>query len=191
MEIICPIEFYEIWKPVNIDGVIKNYYFVSSFGRVKNIKDQILKPQMINSGYLVYKLYTGNNSSYGSRYKTVLAHRLVKETFQPIFNSDQMTVNHDNLDKTNNFLYNLTWMSQYANNMHKQEALHLYGSNNYQAAFTKDQLKIIMCELNKGTRYKDILSIIGIEDTPNNRDYIGNIKRGKTYQKEIRDILNE
>lgn len=32
MQTICPIEFYEIWKPVNIDGVIKNYYFVSSFG---------------------------------------------------------------------------------------------------------------------------------------------------------------
>lgn len=187
---ICPIVFEE-WKFVNDARVIPNYYEVSTFGRVRNPQGQILKSYLINSGYYVYKLFSKPDDKHKNRYKTVLAHRLVKETFDPVENQNELTVNHDDLIKAHNFLYNLSWMTQAENNLHKINNLHVYGSKNYQAAFTREQLRIIVSELEKGTKYKDILIKLGIDPNANNQDYIGNIKRGKTYQKEIRDIINE
>lgn len=166
--------------------MVPNYYLVNNFGEVKNIKGQYLKPILINSGYLVYALYTGRSNP---KYKRVLAHRLVKMYFDPIENPEDYTVNHDDMDKLNNWEDNLTWMTQSENNMERERNYHLYGTGNYHAAFNLSQLKIILEELDKGTRYKDILNIIGVEDTENNRDYIGNIKRGRTYQREIQ-LLN-
>ena len=110
--------------------------------------------------------------------------------FDPIENYNNLTVNHDDLMKFNNYINNLTWMTPSENNNHIQENLRLYGSNNYKATFTRDQLIVIINELSKNTPYSEILTILNLPNTDNNRDYIGNIKRGKTYQKEIRDILN-
>ena len=179
-----PIAFEE-WKYVDIEGVVKNYYLINNFGIIINIKGQILKPQLVNSGYYTYRLYTGTIP----KYKTVLIHRLVMMTFHPIPNPNLYTVNHDNRDVSQNMDYNLSWMLQSENNSEKEKNSHYFGTNNYRATFNIQQLKIIVNELEKGTKYKDILNIIGIEDTPNNRDYIGNIKRGKTYQREI-ELLN-
>ena len=188
MQIIQPI-YFEEWRIVDIEGVVKDYYYVSNCGRVKNIKGQFIKPDLINSGYLVYRLYNGNK--YPPKYKHVLAHRLVMMIFHPVENQDQLTVNHKDTDKFNNFDRNLEWMINADNNMHGVLAHHLYGVNMYNSLFNRDQLKIIYYELQKGTSYKDILGLIGMEDTENYRDYIGNIKRGKTYQREIAEIINE
>ena len=171
-----------------MEGIIKNYYWVSNCGQVKNKDGLILKPMLINSGYYVYRLYTGNLT--GKRYKAILAHRLVKLFFDPIPNPELYTVNHDDLDKSNNFDYNLSWMTQSENNRHKSINLPSDGIYNYHASFNNEQLRIIVYELNKGTSYSDILNILGIENNDNNRDYIGNIKRGKTYKREIERIKN-
>lgn len=179
-----PIIFEE-WRLVNLPDVVKNYYWISNLGRLKNKKGDIIKPQLINTGYYTYRLYTGNSNK---KYKHVLAHRLVKLFFDPIPNPSDFTVNHEDLNKTNNYEWNLTWMTQAENNLHKESNYHLYGVNVYNATFSLEQLKIIINELQKGTSYKEILRLIGLEDTDNNRDYIGNIKRGKTYQREIQNI---
>lgn len=184
--------FIEEWRLLDLEGVVKNYYWISNSGKIKNAKGQLLTPQLINSGYYVYKLYTGvksNNSR--DKYKTFLAHRLVKIVFDPIPNPELYTVNHEDLDHSNNCDYNLTWMTQSENNDHKYQNVHSYGVNNYNSIFNIEQLKTIVLELEKGKSYSEILNIIGIPDTPNNRDYIGNIKRGKTYQREIRNIFNK
>ena len=39
--------------------------------------------------------------------------------------------------------------------------------------------------LTQGFKYREIVDSIGLEQTPNNRDLIGNIKRGITYQREL------
>lgn len=187
-----PIEvptIFEEWVLIELEDVIKNYYWISNFGRLKNKNGSILKPTLINSGYYVYRLYTGN--LHVNRYKHMLAHRLVKIFFDPIPEYNNYTVNHDDMDKSNNCNYNLSWMTQAENNIHKQRNLIMDGSRNYQALFTHSQLIIIVKELNKGTSYKDILNLIGLDNSKNNRDYISNIKRGITYQREIKNILNE
>lgn len=187
-KIIRPI-YFEEWRFVDIEGVVKNYYLVSTTGKVKNIKGQILKPQLINSGYLVYRLYNGNK--YPPKYKHVLAHRLVMMTFHPVNNQNELTVNHKNTDKLDNYDENLEWMTYAENTMHGVLAHHQYGVNIYNSLFNIEQLKIIYHELQKGTKYSDILKLINIEDNENNRDYIGNIKRGKTYQRELQEIISE
>ena len=177
-EIPCPI-YYEEWKLIDLEGIRKNFYYASTTGKVMNRNGLVLKPNLINSGYYTYRLYDEKGIC-----RHILAHRLFMMVFNPVENMDQLTVNHKDLDTENNFMYNLEWNTQLENNMHS------YGTGNYQAKFNIDQLKIIINELAKSTKYKDILNILGIEDTWNNRDYIGNIKRGITYKREINEILN-
>lgn len=188
MNIIKPI-YFEEWRLVDIEGVVKNYYYVSNTGKVKNIKGQLIKPDLINSGYLVYRLYNGSKTP--PKYKHVLAHRLVMMTFHPVDNQDKLTVNHKDGDKLNNFDHNIEWMTYSDNNYHSVLLNKQYGVNIYNSIFTRDQLRIIYYELQKGTSYSDILNLIGLENTKNYRDYIGNIKRGITYQREIKEIINE
>lgn len=182
---INPLIFEE-WKIVNIDGVVPNYYFVSNFGRVQNINGQFIKPCIINTGYYVYRLYTGDIP----KYKHILAHRLVKIIFDPIENPELYTVNHEDCDKGHNSNNNLTWLSQSENNIHGTINYHKYGTNFYNSKLNKEQLEIIIKELSLGTSYSEIVKKIGLEDTENNREIIGNIKRGKTYKREIENILN-
>ena len=51
-----------------------------------------------------------------------------------------------------------------------------------------EDLIIIWNELKKGTKYADILVLIGKEVTDNNKDSIGNIKRGITYRRELENL---
>lgn len=186
--IIQPFIFEE-WRLLNIEGVVKDYYYVSNCGRVKNIHGQIIKPYIINTGYMVYRLYTGHKPP--GKYKHYLAHRLVMDVFEPISHPEKLTVNHKNLDKHYNVYRNLERISQSDNNIHSIVNHKLHGTGNYQAAFNKDQLRIIVDELSKGTSYTNILIMIGMVPNDNNRDYIGNIKRGKTYVREVQEILDE
>lgn len=180
----CPI-IEEQWKLIDLEGVVPDYYFISNLGRLKNIKGQFIKPDKINNGYYVYRLYTGAVP----KYKHMLAHRLVKIYFDPIDNPELYTVNHEDLDKSNNEEWNLTWMDQHDNNIHKVVNLHQYGTQFYNSKLNNDQLKIIIDMLQKNYSYSDIVVSIGLEDTVNNRETIGNIKRGKTYKREIKNIL--
>lgn len=136
---MCPIAFEE-WKYVDIEGVVKNYYIISNMGTLMNIKGQVIKPYLLNTGYYVYKLYTGTVP----KYKNILVHRLVMMTFCPIQNSEKYTVNHDNRDTSENMYYNLSWMSQSENNADRDRNGHYFGSNNYQALFDRKQLRIIV-----------------------------------------------
>lgn len=102
----------EIWK------TIKNYenYEISNFGRVrrkfKNGKTHYLKSIKTEKGYLVVILY--NNEK---KQKKLRIHRLVAQAFIPnIFNKPQ--VNHIDLDKTNNQVQNLEWVTNQENINH-------------------------------------------------------------------------
>ena len=179
----------EIWKKVEIDGVKKDYYFVSNYGSLRNVKDQNISPININSGYLVYRLYTGIKAPYKDKYKVCLAHRLVLSTFEPNENISSLTVNHINHNKFDNALWNLNYMTQQENTEDAVIYYHQYGQENIKSCtFSNDQLIVIYNELKKDTPYKEILKMIGVEDTWNNRDYVGNIKRGKTYKRQIEEL---
>lgn len=100
----------EIWKKV--EGFSK--YEVSTFGRVHNIvKDFILKPCVDKqTGYVVYTLFDDNGIPHRKS-----GHRLVAETFIP--NPEgKRTVNHEDTDKTNKHLSNLSWATDSENMIH-------------------------------------------------------------------------
>lgn len=88
-------------------------YEISSLGRVRNIKKNIImKPFTNNSGY--YQIVIRNNE-HKSLYR--LVHRLVAIHF--IDNPNNYNeVNHIDFDKTNNTVENLEWVSHGINMKH-------------------------------------------------------------------------
>ena len=167
------------------NGVKPGYYTITSEGELFNAHGKLISPKLVNSGYMVYTLITGKDNP---KYKNVTAHRLVKSTFDPIDNEDEYTIDHINMNKQCNKLYNLEWTDQKENNFRKCLVHPNDGTNNYRSKFSTDQLKTIVCGLDNGEKYSNILKSIGMEDSKNNRDYIGNIKRGITYVNEVNEI---
>lgn len=83
----------------------ENYQiFVSNQGRIKNKNKQLLPIKVKNgTGYLVIQLENG-------LFKAV--HRIVLETWKPIINMEDFTVDHHNHNKRDNRLCNLEWMTR-------------------------------------------------------------------------------
>ena len=95
---------YMIKEVVGYEGL----YMVDTEGNVfRVIKNglKLLKPGKNNNGYLRVCL-----CKFG-KIKSKLIHRLVLEAFVPNENSDKLTVNHKDEDKTNNSLKNLEWLT--------------------------------------------------------------------------------
>lgn len=94
----------EIWKVCY--GFPK--YEVSNLGRVRNKKTKTIFKGHNNNGYNRVKL---NND------KEVAVHRLILQTFQPIENSELLTVDHINGIRSDNRVENLRWCSMEENTM--------------------------------------------------------------------------
>jgi len=102
----------EIWAQV---PSLPPGYFISNAGRlksyVKNKKGKVLKPKIGNSGYEVFCI------SINGKNKTHLTHRLVAEAFiQNLDNKPE--VNHIDLNKVNNIVSNLEWVTRSQNAKH-------------------------------------------------------------------------
>ena len=95
---------YEIREVVGYE----NLYMVDTEGNVFRVTKnglKLLKKNKTEKGYLYVDLI-----KFGER-KHKKIHRLVLEAFLPNENSDKLTVNHKDEDKTNNRLENLEWLS--------------------------------------------------------------------------------
>ena len=186
-KLISPITIVET-RPINIEGVKDGLYYANNIGQVFNNRGQEIKQNLINSGYYCYKLYTGERIPETNRplYKGILAHRLFADVFDLLSLDDKsMTIDHINMDKSRNELSNLEVVSQLENNERKSKALQYHGAKVCNSTFSFQDLIVIVNELEKGTKYADILVMINKPVTKLNKDYIGNIKRGITYKKEV------
>lgn len=111
----------EIWKDIpNYEGL----YQASNLGRIKSLEKQvwnnhqmvvrpekILKPFSDKKGYFRVKLYKNQKC------KTQKLHRVIAQTFIPnIFNKPE--VNHEDGNKANNMVENLSWATSKENVNH-------------------------------------------------------------------------
>ena len=175
----------EIWSPVTMYPVRPGMYMVSDAGRVmNNITGHIMSQNYINTGYLVVSLCT----IFGD-VRHFLVHRLVATEFIPNPENKE-TVNH--LDhKIMNYSDYLEWATQAENNKHTRDTgrNNIVGEDNYAAKFTNEQVKKICDMLSIGLSYKAILEVLDMPDTDNNRDLIGNIKRGIAWVDISKDYI--
>lgn len=95
----------EEWAQIDESGK----YYVSTYGRIKSYSGRyakLLKPYTNQKGYLRVDIHNPNRRTY-------LVHQLVAYAFIPNDNPlIKDTVDHIDLDKTNNSVDNLRWLSR-------------------------------------------------------------------------------
>ena len=98
----------EIWVDMAKIGYPR--YQVSSFGRLKGIKGEILHPSTDKNGYLYCCVYVIENKK--SKRKWVKVHRLVCEAFHGKPEGDRNITDHIDRCRVNNYYKNLRWVDK-------------------------------------------------------------------------------
>ena len=122
----------ENWKVYPRD----NYFEVTENGKVRVAETKKLVSTLNSNGY-----YTVTNKN-----KVYQVHRLIKETFDPIENSENYVVDHINGIRTDNHITNLRWVTQRQNcqardenfakmNKNLQKMIEKYGYDGVNAIF--------------------------------------------------------
>lgn len=121
--------------------------FVSNRGRVKNIDGKLLKIKTTRAGYLAVGV---------AAKKAMFVHRLVMETWHPISNPEEMTVDHLDHNKRNNDIRNLEWVTEKEN--HKRAADDLLVEKEIALIKTKEMVKhpVYYIDCDSGKRFNDI-----------------------------------
>lgn len=121
--------------------------FVSNRGRVKNIDGKLLKVKTTSAGYLAVRV---------AAKKAMFVHRLVMETWRPISNPEEMTVDHLDHNKRNNDIRNLEWVAEKEN--HKRAADDLLVEKEIALIKTKETMKhpVYYIDCDSGKRFNDI-----------------------------------
>lgn len=140
------IEQVEIWK--EISGY-EGYYKVSNLGRILSIRsNKIMSPEVTRKGYLRVTFSCNGKSS---RY---LIHVLVAREFIGI---SKLQVNHKDLNKSNNYLENLEYVTPRMNKHH-----YIVNTNKELPIGVRKMKSKFQARLNIG---KDTL-YLGVFDTP-------------------------
>lgn len=114
--IVEPIHFYsEEWKFITDDIIpfIKPYYYISTFGRVYSIySNRFLNFTIDKDGYYVATFHLFENSGKYRNQICIRINRLVLLVFNPILDSENFDAHHEDRVKTNNYLWNLSWIEK-------------------------------------------------------------------------------
>lgn len=121
--------------------------FVSNRGRVRDINGKALKIKTTSTGYLAVRVATK---------KAMFVHRLVMETWYPISNPEEMTVDHLDHNKRNNDIRNLEWVAEKEN--HKRAADDLLVEKEVALIKTKETIKhqVYYIDCDSGKRFNNI-----------------------------------
>ena len=110
----CPwtVALPETFRPITFPTVKQNMYAVSDYGTIINAQTGLIKEQRNNNGYRVCSLM---RSDFGKG--TYRVHRLVAWEFCP-GRDINLTVNHIDCNKHNNYYENLEWVTSSENTKH-------------------------------------------------------------------------
>lgn len=110
------IKGFENYK-VNKQGIVvsKSRVSLQKNGKKYTVKEKIMRPQIDNTGYIVFGLRNNKKET-----KKVYLHRILAECFI-INNENKPCVNHKDGVKYNNSLSNLEWCTYKENNIHAFE----------------------------------------------------------------------
>jgi len=166
------------WK--QIDGYDK--YFVSNDGRVKTTdfnhtgQTKILSTFINAAGYVACNLMQN-----GIRHRK-LVHRLVGFAFKYDSWFPLATINHKDLDKTNNNDWNLEWSTILDNLKHgreNQKIRYAKGENHYSSKLSTEQIKDLKYQLLLGIKGREIAENFGVSEK-----YVSAIKTGHSRKYE-------
>lgn len=114
-------------------------YEVSNLGHIRNTKSgQVLNPGVSGNGYRQVSLRMKASGKFEKRY----VHRLVASYWIPN-PENKREVNHKNLDRTDNRVENLEWVTSSDNQKHKYQTGSYKTSNRRVAQIDIDTLKTI------------------------------------------------
>lgn len=99
---------------VNKQGVVvsKSRVSLQKNGKKYTVKEKVMKPQIDNTGYIVFGLRNNKKET-----KKVYLHRILAESFIPNI-ENKPCINHKDGVKYNNSLDNLEWCTYQENNIH-------------------------------------------------------------------------
>lgn len=147
-------------------------YLVSTYGRVYDTKTGCMKIPVLRRGYLNYCINT-----VPKHFSNIGAHRMTMQTFEPIENDKEMVVNHKDLNRLNNKIENLEWITQLENIDHAyKNGAFLVGEDRPEAKHTNAEVEKICMLLEKGYSYKEICKRMCYKDNIANRCFLASIK---------------
>lgn len=177
------------------DGTVLPDYYISNYRNVYSTKvNRLLSVYIDERGYKRVTL-TGINTTTHEHIFTGV-HKLELMSFFPIKDPNYYMPNHRDGNTSNNWLYNLEWMTPSENTVHalRTGLSNCKGENNSRSYISNDTVhKICQC-LEKGIKTSDIATEIGYtKDRQEERNrmcaIIRNIKYGQTY-KDIAEQYN-
>lgn len=139
-EIWTDVYGYEGLYQVSTEGNVRSLdrTTVTKNGREMKFEGKTLKFKTDKDGYKQVSL------SKEGKQKSFQVHRLVMINFLPHPNANNLTINHENGQKDDNRLVNLTYMTQIQNMKHAVEnGLMKTGENHHKATLTNEQVKYI------------------------------------------------
>ena len=152
-------------------------YLVSTYGRVYDTKKKAMKIPAKRQ-YLTYDISTA------PRHLTSIgAHRMVLQTFDPIENEEGMVPNHKNLNKLDNRLENLEWVTQKENVNHaiQNGAFNPQGEANPTSKHTNEEVHRICSLLEQGKSYKEICNRMRYIYNMTNITFLSGIKNRNSW----------
>ena len=149
----------EIWKPLIFSGSkeLRNWYAVSSLGRIASYKEDILKDGKLLNGSLTTGYRTLNLHRPGHK-GTLYIHREIARLFLKKPSSKHKYVIHKNHNKLDNSVKNLEWATLERMIQHQQKSPAKVAYKKRQAnrevglKLTATQVRRIKDQLNKKTR---------------------------------------
>lgn len=135
----------EIWKDI---PEYEGFYQASNLGNIKGLKkNKIIGKTENHKGYFHISLCKNGNP------KTMMAHRAVGLSFIPN-PENKPQINHKDLNKKNNRVDNLEWVTNSENQLHaiaNGKTGYLNGEKSYKSSFTNKQAEQIRKEYIKNS----------------------------------------